>query len=100
MEILIYLANSQVLCIAVHLSAWKKGPIASKAYATKGTYLLLPGFSELEITNERGMALLEISINNLMVDWKEKKYKSSHNLKAKRISSVFIILVSDYILSK
>lgn len=41
--------------------------LASETCTAKGTYLLLPGFSELEVTNERGMELLEISVNNLMV---------------------------------
>lgn len=93
----IHSATSEILSITINHSAWKKDLLPPKIYTAKGACLLLPGFLELEIANERGMEFLEIRVNNLMLAWKEG-YKSSCNLKAIIISSVYIILVNHYII--
>lgn len=94
---LIYPATSEILNMMINYSAWRKGPLAPKAYAAKGAYLLLPDVSELEIANERN-GVTEISVSNLVVRWKEKRHKSRQNLKAIIISCVYISLLSHCIL--
>lgn len=84
MVTLIYPATSEILNIVINHSA-----LAPKAYAAKGACVLLCGVSELEIANERN-GVTEINVSNLVMKWKQKRYKSSHNLKAIIISCMYI----------